>query len=46
MDDGPDFAPPEPTKLKPLKKYAKGGLVGGKSTDVSSRIAEKQAQKI
>lgn len=46
MVGGPDFAPPEPTKLKPLKKYAKGGLVGGKkSTDVSSRIAEKQALK-
>ena len=43
---GPDFAPPEPTKIQPLKKYARGGLVSGnKSTDVSGRLAEKQALK-
>jgi hypothetical protein len=46
MVGGPDFAPPEPTKIQPLKKYARGGLVSGnKSTDVSGRLAEKQALK-
>ena len=46
MVGGSDFASPEPTKIKPPKKYAKGGLVTHKKvSNNSSKIAEKQSLK-
>lgn len=41
---GSDFASPEPTKIKPPKKYAKGGLVKGKkSNSASAGLLEKKS---